>query len=220
MIILTTIHNDAYSELATKTWDENRVLYAEKHGYGHCAKTDDFYGYSIGFEKVQFLLDMFDAYPDCTWILWTGTDSMVTNFDIKVEDRISDTHDVILAGDFNFVINADVMLVKNSEKGRAWLQMLMDNYPKYAYAQYSEQQCMIDTLDEWKDVVKLVPQRDINSYDYSLYKGPPWFYEKTTDVAGNDGQWQHGDWIIQWPGTQMQERIELVEKYRNFVQGI
>ena len=217
MNLLATIHNLRYAELAAMTWDKNRVLYAEKHGYAHCAKTDDFYGLAVGFEKIQFLSDLLEAHSDIDWILWTGTDSLITNFNIKIEQRISDTHDVIMAGDFNFAINADVMLVKNTHRSKQWLNAIMDRYDTYASHQYAEQQCMLDIMPDWHDVVKLVPQRDINSYDYSLYAGPPWNYQDHRDVAGNDGQWQPGDWIIQWPGTQMHERIELVKKYSSLI---
>ena len=66
--------------------ENNKVKYAEKHGYAYLAKTDEFYGFEPGFEKIQFMIDIFDTYPDTEWIWWTGTDSMVTNFNIKVED--------------------------------------------------------------------------------------------------------------------------------------
>jgi hypothetical protein len=219
MNIIATIHNDAYSALAEKTWDNNRVKYAEKHGYGYVAKTEDFYGYSIGFEKIQFLIDLFDTYPDTEWILWTGTDSMVTNFDIRIEDKIVPGYDVILCGDFNFEVNADIMLIKNTIPAREWLKDLMKQYATYQTAQYSEQQCIMDGMIKYLELIKLMPQRHMNSYDYDLYKGPPWFDEKRQDVAGNDGQWAPGDWIIQWPGTQMNERMVLVDKYSELVQG-
>ena len=214
MIILATLHNDNYQELANETWENNKVQYAEKHGYAYLAKTEDFYGFEPGFEKIQFLLDTFEAYPETSWIWWTGTDSMVTNFNIKVEDKIAEAGDadVIMSADFNFKINCDSILVKNSDKARAWLKDIMDNMPKYHTHQFKEQQYMLDSLDKYTDTVKLMPQHFMNSYEYKMYRVNPWVYEKDTDVNGDRGQWEAGDWLVHWPGTQPRERMELVKE--------
>ena len=214
MIILATLHNDNYQELANETWENNKVQYAEKHGYAYLAKTEDFYGFQPGFEKIQFLLDTFEAYPETSWIWWTGTDSMVTNFNTKIEDKIAEAGDadVIMSADFNFKINCDSILVKNSDKARAWLKDIMDNMPKYHTHQFKEQQYMLDSLDKYTDTVKLMPQYFMNSYEYKMYRVNPWVYEKDTDVNGDRGQWEAGDWLVHWPGTQPRERMELVKE--------
>lgn len=214
MIILATLHNDNYQELANETWENNKVQYAEKHGYAYLAKTEDFYGFEPGFEKIQFLLDTFEAYPETSWIWWTGTDSMVTNFNTKIEDKIAEAGDadVIMSADFNFKINCDSILVKNSDKARAWLKDIMDNMPKYHTHQFKEQQYMLDSLDKYTDTVKLMPQHFMNSYEYKMYRVNPWVYEKDTDVNGDRGQWEAGDWLVHWPGTQPRERMELVKE--------
>lgn len=223
MIVLATMHDDKYKELANETWENNKVKYAEKHGYGYVAKTDDFYGFPPGFEKIQFILDTFEAYPEITWLWWTGTDSMVTNFETRIEDKVKledtntkevfDSH-VIMSSDFNFDINCDSMLVKNSAEARTWLQDIMDNMPKYANHQFKEQQYMLDSLDKYNNTVFIMPQHYMNSYEYRMYTVPPWNYTKTTDVNDHRGQWETGDWLIHWPGTQPMERMQLVKEYK------
>jgi hypothetical protein len=214
MIILATLHNNNYQELATETWDNNKIKYAEKHGYAYLSKTDDFYGFEPGFEKIQFLLDTFEAYPEATWIWWTGTDSMVTNFNTKVEDKIAEAGDahVIMSADFNFKINCDSILIKNTIEAKAWLEDIMEAMPKYASHQFKEQQYMLDSLDKNADIIKLMPQNFMNSYEYKMYKVAPWLYEKETDVNGDRGQWEAGDWLVHWPGTQHRERMVLVQE--------
>ena len=39
MIIMATCHSQNLAELAAATWDNNKVKYAERHGYATCAKT-------------------------------------------------------------------------------------------------------------------------------------------------------------------------------------
>jgi hypothetical protein len=59
--------------------------------------------------------------------------------------------------------------------------------------------------------LKIVPQRLINSYDYDQYPGSiPHVFKK--DIFGNDGQWQLGDFLIQWPGIPNDRRIPLAQQ--------
>jgi hypothetical protein len=216
MIVITSLHNGSYTTLADITW-ANKVKYAVKHGYNHLAKTEDFHGYTPGFEKIQLILDIFENFSDTEWVVWTGTDSIITNHQIRVQDRICDTHDVIMAGDFNYAINADVILARNTPAAKRYFQTIMDRYADYKDHQFQEQQCMLDIHDSFTDVVKLVPQREINSYQYDIYTHGPWYNQTYTDVAGNDGNWQTGDWIIHWPGTDLNTRMQLAQKYTQLV---
>ena len=68
-----------------------------------------------------------------------------------------------------------------------------------------------DTIDMMGDRIKIVPQRQINSYDYDQYPGSiPHVYKK--DLLGNDGQWAPGDFLIHWPGIGLDRRIPLAEQ--------
>lgn len=217
MIIIASMHDQGYQQLATETWDNNKVKYAEKHGYAYLAKTEDFYGLPMGFEKIQFLLDTFEAYPDTEWIWWTGTDSLITNFNTRVEDKVAEVPDahIIMSADFNFPINCDSILIKNTPEARAWLQDIMDHLDDYANHQYKEQQYMLDSADKYTDILEVMPQYFMNSYEYRMYEVAPWNYKEKVDVYGERGQWETGDWLVHWPGTQPQERLKLVEEYKS-----
>ena len=219
MIIIASMHDALYQELALETWDNNKVKYAEKHGYAYLAKTEDFYGFPPGFEKIQFILDTFEAYPETTWLWWTGTDSLITNFNIKVEDKVAEAGDahIIMSADFNFAINCDSMLIKNTPEARAWLQDIMDNMDTYGNHQFKEQQYMLDSADKYTDIMEIMPQHFMNSYEYKMYEVAPWNYKETVDVHGERGQWESGDWLVHWPGTQPTERKKLVEIFKQEV---
>lgn len=222
MIIMATVHTPNIAELSNKTWENNKVLYAEKHGYATCAKTEDFVFEPkyIGFERIQFIIDLLEGYPEAEWIWLTGTDSMVTNFDIRIEDKIAEAcqdgdWDIIVSSDFNEIINNDSMLVRNSENSRDYFQYLIDNMHDFVYHRYAEQGYMIETYDQYREIIKLMPQRFMNSYEYKMYRVQPWLYNDTKDVFGNDGQWREGDWFVHWPGTQYNERLKLIEEYKD-----
>jgi hypothetical protein len=221
MIIMATCHTPNIAELAAETWDNNKVKYAERHGYATCAKTDDwvFEPRFMVWERIQFIVDLLDTYTDCEWIWLTGTDSMVMNHNIKIEDKVLEAdpdnkYDIIVSSDFNEIINNDSMLIRNSENSRAYFGYCLEAMPDYVHHRYAEQGFMIDTYEQYADIIKLMPQRFMNSYEYRMYRVQPWMYQDTKDVHGNDGQWREGDWFVHWPGTQYSERMQLLKEYQ------
>ena len=206
-IAVVSLNNQGYQPLADLTWDQNKALYAERHGYAYACKTDNFYNVNIGFEKIWFLRDMLEGYPDIEWIWWTGCDTLITNFTIKLEDIIDNNYHFIIATDCND-INADSFLIRNSPEGRAYIQMIIGQYPLYYNHNWAEQQVMIDTYEDNKDIIKIVPQKTFNSYDCKLYPT-----QAAVDRHGNSSDWTKGDLLIHWPGTSLPHRMQLAQYY-------
>lgn len=222
MIVLATVHTDNVKELSDITWEGNKVKYAERHGYGYVAKTGDWaFGRQearfIYWERMQFILDLFDTYPETEWLWLTGTDSMITNFDIRVEDRVSDTHDILLSGDFNEIMVNDSVLIKNSPRARQYYEDMLKDMPNYLNAPYGENSWILDTYDRYKDqnLIDIKPQWYMNAYEYDLYSGAPWFNKEPVDKSGNRGQWEPGDWLVHWPATQPAHRVQLAQETLN-----
>ena len=202
---MVTIHDDNYRDLADLTWTRNRVRYAARMGYDAIAKTSDFEGTNIGFWKIKFLLEVMSGGQHDV-LHWSGTDTMVTNFTIPLSEFLYDGYHVTIATDFNG-IQADSFIIRNTPEGRSWLQMIMDKMPEYLSHPYFEQGVMMETYQQWSNVVKIVPQRFINSYYYDLYsmKGA----SNSLDKLGVSGQWQKGDWLLHCPDHKMDVRMNL-----------
>jgi hypothetical protein len=207
---IVSLHTPNFQPLADLTWP-NKVQYAERWGYGHACKTEGFYGVALGFEKIWFIKDVLEAYPDIDWLWWVGSDTLITNMTVNLEERIDNNYHFIIASDCNG-INADSFLIRNSPEGRSYIDMIMSKYEQYKNHGWLEQQVIIDTFEENKNIIKLVPQRSINAYNYSLYSecAAP---EKQLDKLGNDGNWKPGDLLIHWPGTSLPHRIHLSQYY-------
>jgi len=202
---LVTIHTDNYAELANVTWTGNRELYAKKHNYGTIVKTDNFNGMNLGFAKVALMLEgfktnQFDA------LFWSGTDTIITNFNIKIESLLYDGFHITMATDFNG-LQSDSILIRNTFEGRAWLSMILDNMAKYLTHPFLEQGVMMETYNQYKHIVKLVPQRYMNSYFYDLYKNKG--AKNNNDALGFSGQWEQGDFLLHAPDQPMHIRLEL-----------
>lgn len=230
-------HNDAgYAALAQLTWHQNKVDYAAIHGYAVWNKTEDWItsngrGAMGGFEKIYMTQSILEEYPEVEWVWWTGTDSMITNFSVKIEDRVDNNYHVILNVDANG-INADSFLVRNTEQGRAFIQDALNQESVCSQYWDTEQRAFCYVLgfpatgehgwptgdklvvpEKYRDVVKIVPQRHMNSYNYSIY------HCTHIDKSGNDGNWQPGDWLIHWPGCSQEARMLLHDKYVTQIVG-
>jgi hypothetical protein len=100
-------------------------------------------------------------------------------------------------------INSGNFLARNSEEGRAYLQMIIDLEETYKDVEWAEQQVIIDTVSDLSAIVKIVPQRYMNSYEPQIYD----YCDARFDILGNSGAWEPGDWIVHWPGTYKPARI-------------
>ena len=188
--------------------------------------------YPIGWAKVYAMKDAFEKYPECEWIFNTDCDVMITNFTVKLESIVNEyakdenVH-VIIPVDCNG-INCGNMFIKNSPIGKAFLDTIIAGMPLYRNWYMFENQliqdmCVGSHLTEqgimncgtlWGRVIKLTPQKIFNSYDY---KNLPSLKNRTNynDIMGKNGQWEKGDFIVQWPSTSLEYRLEEAEKLHN-----
>ena len=148
------------------------------------------------------------------WLWWTGADLMVTNWTIKLEDIVDTNYHFIVASDFNG-INADSFLIRGSDEGKSYLAMIANTLINYENWE-GEQGIMKDTYEQYKNtVVKLVPQKLMNSYNYAVYRGR--YPEPLIDKLGTVGDWSIGDFVIQWPATDLNFRLRAFDYYSNLI---
>lgn len=223
-IAVISSHTPEYEQLAKITVRGNRADYCKRHGYDLLIKTDD-WGWDvchpISWERLAFLfLQMVRGNYEWFWV--AGTDTLNTNFNIKLEDRIDENFHFIISCEWCSPVQADSFLVRNSKEGLHYIAELLRLYPKYHRHPWVEQQAMIDTLPEFKSIIKILPQRAMNSYDYGIYreKGKPYAtypdepkVKEGLDWDGQSGQWEAGDFLIHWPGTPIWARMDFVQKY-------
>jgi hypothetical protein len=212
MQALITIYDEKYKPLADLTWTKNKVEYAKQHGYEALAKTDQFVpDIKLGFQKIWWLKDLMVSRPDIEWFWWTGCDSMITNFDIEIEDRIDNDYHFIVASDCNG-LNSDSFLIRNTPEGRGFIDHLQSIEPRLRDHKWEDQQAIIESVDQFKDIVKIVPQKDLNAYPTAVYNN-----QSHLDLFGNDGTWRPGDLLIHWPGLSLERRIWLANFYRDYI---
>jgi hypothetical protein len=209
---IVSIFNDTHKDLAEFTWNNNKVKYAEKHGYLAVAKTNNFSPEQVHFDKFIHLLDVMEKNPEVDWVWWLDNDAMITNFNIKLENLIDADYHIIMATDIA-ALNTGSFIVRNSSQAKEWLNFLLSKKKEYKNdKKWFEQQAVIDFYPRFQDLFKIVPQQWLNSYDYKMYN------VEGIDLLGLDGQWYPGDFVVHWPGLPNETRVMLAQQYRQFIQ--
>ena len=216
-ICITSINKDNYNELSAITWP-NKVEYAKRHGYDHYLKTEETMlnnGLVIGFEKIYYILNMLSHHEDYDWIWHVGCDTLVMNYEKKIEDVISlatNDESFIVATDWNG-INMDSFLVKNSPKGKKLLEDCFASHVLYNHRWFFEQQFFWDNYETLKQHIKIVPQRTMNSFlAKELYP-----QENPFDTLGTSSQYVDGDLLLHLPGIPLANRIDILSKFLSIV---
>lgn len=182
----------------------------------------------MGWGKIFLMKEAMEKYPEAEWIFNTDCDVMITNMNTKIEDIVKEhaTGDtqILIPSDCNG-INCGNMIIRNSPIGKAFLDTIIAGMPLYRHWYMFENQLIQDLfigthLEEtgivpggtfWARVGKVLPQRVFNSYDYT--KLPRLKDRKDyNDILGTDGQWQEGDFLIQWPSTDLEFRINAAKE--------
>ena len=207
MHAVASLHDANYSDLAALT-DAPKREYCDRYGYQFHVLTEMKYSTITGFNKIHFALDLFKQHPEIEWLLFSECDAMITNLNIRIEDKIDNDYHFIVPVD-RLNINSGNFLARNSEQGRAYLQMIVDSETAYKDVAWAEQQVIIDSIEQYQDIVKIVPQKYMNSYEPEIYD----YCDARFDVLGNSGAWEPGDWIVHWPGTYKPTRISRAEAH-------
>jgi hypothetical protein len=216
-ICVVSLYDDNYKELADITLENNCREYCKIHNYDCHIKKDNFGLEHLGFEKIRLLLELLKT-NKYDWIYWRGADTLITNFQIKLENLIDPNYHFLISLDVHG-INSDSLFIKNSPQGIKLFEDIL-SYSNTA----PEEQLVINYLyGNNQDIIKLIPQKLMNSYNYSLYTSEePWNvygvqHECTPkqDQLGYYGGWDIGDFLLHWPGIRNDKRIELAKYYTN-----
>jgi len=202
MHAVASLHDANYADLAALT-NQSKKEYCDRHGYQFYVLTEMKFSTITGFNKIHFALEILLAHPEIEWLLFSECDAMITNQTIRIEDRIDNNYHFIVPVD-RLNLNSGNFLIRNSSEGLSYLRMIIAKEQEYQEVEWAEQQVIIDTIEQYQDIVKIVPQKYMNSYEPEIYD----YCDARFDILGNSGAWEPGDWIVHWPGTHKPTRLE------------
>ena len=212
-ILILTAADDEIREIGDISY-ANKKRYADKHGYDVEYVTEyptwcNWQGGDRSWYKIPLVLDRLSRFD---WIWWSDADSLIRNFQIRLEDILATDKDLVIGRDHQpFVmpttpsepvsrvgmINCGNFMIRNCEWSAGFLAQVINSTWIEALGYYHrEQGAMIRLLDDLynSERVEYVPMRTFNSYsDYALTaEESSW---KTQDI------YKDGDFVIHWAGT-------------------
>lgn len=226
-IAMVSLYTNKYKKLQELTWDKNKKLYCEKYNYKaylldtNTATVDpnnnyiydklgylDPETYGVSYIKVVGLQKIMHDNPDHEWLMWCDGDTLITNFNIKIESFLDDNYHFISGTAFNGIC-AGVFCIRNSDLGRKYINTMV--YYKNHFMH--EQDFMIKTYDMFKDIIKLASPKTFNSLCFSEGIHTDIYSFENKDNLILEGQWTPEDFLMHWPGASIEKKIELAKKY-------
>lgn len=216
-------HDEKFVPLAVRTIYKNKAIYCIEHDYDLRIERwvrphyIDPQSHAKGFSwsRMEAMLDLVQS-GKFEWVWCVGTDTMITNMQVSLESIVAeipaDKH-VAICGERVAPLQADSFLVRCSPEGIGWLKDILGQYETYKHHVWVENQTMIDCREKHVAITHILPQHKFNAYQYDLYYQYGEKYRDHIDCYGHRGNWQAGDFIVHWPATTLEKRLQLIPKY-------
>lgn len=146
------------------------------------------------------------------WVWWLGSDCLITNLTTRLEPLMEGAPALVLAYDAQ-QNQGDSILFRACEQSVHLLQRMQNKFAVLKNHVWAEQQALEDLIPEFREHIKIVPQRSMNSFEYNNYLCLGGKYAERQDAFGNDGNWQPGDFVFHCPGLPMWRKAELLEQH-------
>lgn len=202
------VYDKSFEQLANLTI-KNKKDYCEKHGYDFIEYTNDApLNKHVAFNKFKSVLQNLTYYD---WIFYNDVDSLIMNYNIKIEDFIDNNYEFIITYDING-INSGQWLIKNTDWALNFINKVYNRNEFDSFGTWADQIALCNTWlysGEAMQKTKVVPQKLFNSYLYENFgkndqgESPRW----------PQGQFKTGDFCLHLCGLDFERRKAYIEKY-------
>ena len=164
----------------------NHKHYADRHGYDFIVTNRSLSvprrsGYWSKLSAVMAVLPHYD------WIFYTDVDTVITNYDVKLENHVlDDAYSAVITSDSRS-LNSGVWAMKNSKVAFEFLRDIF-RVPEAYWRNETEQTAWIRAIRhkrKYEQMQLVVPQKRMNSYEKNMWPGDP-----------PESHWTQGDFLL------------------------
>lgn len=193
---------DDYKE-RVKLGIENKKNYCKLHNYDfiYSEESQDTSRH-VYWSKISFLLKIMNN-SSYKWVFWIDADMLIMNLAQPLEDLIDENYNFIISRDWN-ALNTGVFLIRNNDWGRLLLQNVYKRTDCLSH-QWPETQAITLEFDEkieFGSMVKIIPQRLINSYA-----------KEVIEPRYRSCVYQPGDFILHFAGVGNTEKLSQLFRH-------
>jgi FkbM family methyltransferase len=232
-ITVVATYDDNYKEMAEITIHDNFKKYCEIHGFDlHVDRMESRDEKRVPqWHKIKLLIDLLKKNKS-DWFFFIDADCLFMNFSKDLSSFIDNDYILILpetegAPDFeltgthgiNNLLSAQ-MLVKNSPKSLEFFEKVWEasEWPEgmdiNEFDHEMRQIRILVGMDEWKNSVKVLEQKSLNSF---WYVNNPHMHIYFPNI--NQNGWYPGDFIVHVVGYPTQERVSILSQLSMFSGG-
>jgi hypothetical protein len=187
----------------------NKKEYCAKNGYDFLEIVDeDTQGKHPAFAKFSSTLKYMPFYD---WVFYNDTDSLIMNYNIKLESFIDNNYDLIVSYDING-LNSGQWFIKNTPWAYNFLTKVYNRNEFSSFGGWADQVSFCNTWlysGEAMQKTKVVSQKLFNCYLYETFgkndEGdfPNW----------EQGQFELGDFCLHLCGLDVKTRTDFINNY-------
>ncbi len=208
--VVTLIFGANYKE-AVRDGIENKRLYCQKYGYDFiCGEENLDPSRPIAWSKI-LLIQKVMKNPSYEWIFWTDADSLIMNFNIRLESLIDENFNFIISKDINN-INSGEFFIKNTEWSDTFLTSVYSRTECIDHIWWENQAIILELEQkpEYASRTKIVPQKLFNSSAYEVIRS-----------FRSDALYRKGDFIVHFAGLHKFKALKfLMYRYSRKPLGI
>ena len=188
---------------------QNKIDYCSKNGYSYLEiqeeATSDKH---VAFNKYSVALRYLPFYD---WVFYNDCDSLIMNYNIKLESFIDENYEAIISYDING-LNTGQWFMKNTNWANEFLKRVYNRSEFDSFGSWADQIAFCNTWlysGEAMQKTKVVPQKLFNSYLYETFfkndrrESPDWA----------QGQFTNGDFMLHICGLDSNARKTLIQNY-------
>lgn len=182
--------------------------YCQRHNYVFYNFNTMEEKWSPEWSKIIYCLKLLKNHD---WIFWSDADSMITNFNVKLEPIIDENYDIIVSKDIGGM-NTGSFFIRNSEWSYAFLTELYRLRLEYEKGNHSFRSNQIGQFTDQDAMVNLFKVNWNNTQSHFKFINKRIFNSYAMTQADD---WQIGDFILHMPGVLY--RKEKFEKFIPFI---
>lgn len=187
---------------------ENHKEYARRHGYEYVCQERDVQYAKVFYDRLRWYCELLRS-GKFDWLQVVDADILFTNFNIEIESITDNAFHAVLCRDALMIVAGD-MVLRCTPQCIEWLSAVIALEPFYQPPARNEQFAMEHLMPRFDDIIKIVPQKQMSTYDYSLYRNLGGNYVKGLDAGGQCGEWERGDFKFHCPAV-MDRKAEILK---------
>eukprot|EP01088_Endostelium_zonatum_P019546 TRINITY_DN679_c0_g1_i1.p1 TRINITY_DN679_c0_g1~~TRINITY_DN679_c0_g1_i1.p1 ORF type:complete len:400 (+),score=91.14 TRINITY_DN679_c0_g1_i1:72-1271(+) len=195
--VITAYQGELYETMGMIA-DLTKEKYCELHGYHFLNDPSLFHQDMTWNQKSAIRLNLYRKHlKNYDWVVWSDSDVIFVNPNVKLESLVDDNYDCIVSRDWgDRQVNPGSMILRNSPGGWKLLDLWVEYIakPETYHDDLRAFQLMTEQRKDIEERVKYIPQHNINAYPHFGMRDKS--YDQLLKPENGHDLWKKGDFVV------------------------